>query len=176
MHTEVVPTADVHRALDDLARAVYGPPEERDDPFAPITWAMPETSIIIRRDGHGDLLAHAGILTRTCRYNGESVRVGGLLEVKTHPDVRGRRLGKAVVQRATDLLRDDPEVDFGLLVCLEDLLAYYEPLGWVEFTGDLWVEQPGGPMRFNEVSRVMVLPARATAPTCGVINLQGLPW
>lgn len=176
MRTEVLPTADVACELDELARAVYGPPEERDDPFAPFDWAMPETSIVVRREGRHELLAHAGILSRTCLHNGDDVRVGGLLEVKTHPEVRGQRLGKAVVQRATALLRDDQTIDFGLLVCLEPLLKYYEPLGWVEFSGDLWVAQPDGPLRFNDVSRVMVLPARKPAPAGGVIDLCGRPW
>lgn len=176
MHTEVVRTARVNGELGALAHAVYGPPQQRDDPFAPIDWDMPEISVVVRRDGRNDLLAHAGVLVRECLHNGEPVRIGGLLEVKTHPDVRGHRLGKAVVQRATDLLRDDPALDFALLVCLEDLLAYYEPLGWIEFTGDLWVEQPDGPLRFNEISRVMVLPAGSHAPTDGVIDLQGRPW
>lgn len=176
MHTEVVRTARVNGELGALAHAVYGPPEQRDDPFAPIDWDMPETSVIIRREGRDELLAHAGILTRICLHNGDSVRVGGLLEVKTHPEVRGQHLGKAVVRRATQLLRDDPSIDFGLLVCLEPLLPYYEPLGWVEFTGNLWVDQPDGRLRFNEVSRVMTLPGRLPAPVRGDIDLCGLPW
>lgn len=176
MHTEVVCTARVNGELGALAHAVYGPPEQRDDPFAPIDWDMPEISVVIRRGGQRDLLAHAGVVVRECLHNGEPVRIGGLLEVKTHPEVRGQRLGKAVVDRASRLIRDELATDFGLLVCLEPLLPYYEPFGWVEFQGNLWVAQPDGPLRFNDVSRVMVLPARAPAPADGVIDLQGLPW
>lgn len=179
METEVIASTEwsacdieQFRALE---LAVYGPHEQRDDPFARITWALPEFSVVARQPVDGRIVAHAGILARDCLLNGETVRIGGLGEVKTHPDVRGQRIGRAVVARACELLRDDLSVDFGLLVCGHHLLSYYQQLGWSEFHGELWVEQSEGQVRF-ESGRVMVMPGRQPAPANGVIDLLGLPW
>jgi aminoglycoside 2'-N-acetyltransferase I len=93
----------------------------------------------------------------------------------THPDVRGRGMGRVVMTRAAEFMRGDLEVDFGLLACPDDVLQFYERLGWREFTGSLWVEQPKGRTLFT-MNRVMTLPVLADAPRSGTLDLVGLPW
>lgn len=179
MKTEVIANDDRSeedaRRLSALGLAVYGPQEERDDDFARITWAPTEISVIVRSEDGKSILAHAGALARDGLLDGNPVRIGGVGGVKTHPDVRGQHLGRQVVARATELLRDELGVDFGLLVCEDRLLPYYQQLGWQAFAGELWIDQPQGRVRF-EFNKVMVTPGRLPAPGSGVIDLLGFPW
>lgn len=180
MKTETIGTTslteDDARLLESLDFAAYGPHEQRADAFASVTWAPPAISVLVRREKRGDIVAHAGISIREGLLNRAPVLIGGIGEVKTHPEVRGQRLGKAVVTEAMHQLRDVIQVDFGLLVCLDDVLSYYRQLGWETFDGELWAKQPEGRIRLDTFSNVLVMTGRRPAPSGGVIDLLGLPW
>jgi len=65
-------------------------------------------------------------------------------------------------------------VEFGLLVCEEDVVPFYERLGWQVVEGPLTFDQPGGQATWPAV--VMVLPCGGKAWPEGMIDLCGLPW
>ena len=64
--------------------------------------------------------------------------------------------------------------DFALLFCEPHNFAFYRNLGWHQFTGDVFVEQPQGRIRF-EAMTPFVYDLRL-APRDGTIDLRGLPW
>ena len=66
------------------------------------------------------------------------------------------------------------EADFALLVCEPHNFAFYRGLGWRQFAGDLFCEQPGGRVRFDAMTP-FVFDLRL-APQGGAIDLCGLPW
>ena len=161
--------------LAALNTAVYPPGKNADSPERQVTWAPTEVSVMARMDPEGDIVAHAGVLVRDGLLDDVPVRIGGIGGVKSHPALRARQLGRAVMARAAELLRDDLEVDFGLLVCPAGVIGFYERLGWKVFHGTLLAEQPDGRIEFT-LNQPMVLPARLDPPSTGVIDLQGLPW
>jgi hypothetical protein len=46
-------------------------------------------------------------------------------------------------------LRDKEGADFALLVCEPHNFGFYRRLGWRQFIGDLFAEQPEGRVRFD---------------------------
>lgn len=169
-------TPDDQQKLRKLNQAVYPPENSGDSPEARMTWANTELSIIVRQEPEGDIVAHAGVLARTCLLNGSPALIGGVGGVKSHPDLRVKGLGRAAMTRAVEILRDDLSADFGLLVCPSTALGFYKRLGWNEFSGTLWIEQPDqGRINFT-LNHVMVIPLRTDAPKSGSIDLSGLPW
>lgn len=177
MHISVI--ADGERTETDrqqlraLGEAVYGP-DDQSEPLD-MTWASTEVSVIVRREAGGDIAAHAGILARECLVDDRRMRIGGIGGVKSHPELRGTGLGRAAMTKAQELLQDRLKVDFGLLVCPDHVVPFYQRLGWEEFLGDLWVEQRGGRIRFT-ANDPMVYSIRQDAPRTGTIDLLGLPW
>ena len=67
------------------------------------------------------------------------------------------------------------QVAFGLLVCRDELVAYYSSLGWRLFEGSVLVRQFGETEVFD-YNRVMVGDLTKVAPTGGTIDLEGPPW
>ncbi|MGH8945087.1 MAG: GNAT family N-acetyltransferase [Acidimicrobiia bacterium] len=161
-------------ALRDLSSAVYPPGEADSWPGRAIRWATPEWGVKVI-DDEGRLICYAGLLMRNASHDGLPVRIGGVGGVKTHPLHRGAGHASAAMRQAQRFFAEDGEVDFGLLVCDDSLIPYYERLGWEVFVGDMLTEQPEGTVRFT-FNRVMVLPVARPAPHRGVIDLKGPPW
>ena len=116
-----------------------------------------------------------GISLREARHDERPVRVGGIGSVKTHPAARRRGLAGRGVNRAIEFFRDQPGVEFAVLVCGPHLLAYYGHLGWREFGGRLTVQQRGATVEFT-FNRVMTCGIQAPPPQAGTIDLLGPPW
>ena len=95
--------------------------------------------------------------------------------MKTHPTARRHGFAALGIRRAIEFFREQPAVEFALLVCDPQLLAYYSRLGWREFAGRLHVRQRGAvaELTFN---RVMTFGLSAAGPTAGTIDLRGPPW
>jgi predicted N-acetyltransferase YhbS len=116
-----------------------------------------------------------GVYVREAEYEGRPVRIGGIGNVKTHPEATGRGLATRGIQRAIEFFREQPPVAFALLVCEPPLLGYYARLGWQAFGGQLLVRQHGAVCEYT-FSRVMTHPIESEAPVTGIIDLCGPPW
>lgn len=162
-----------HELLDDLAsmkRAVYPEPPE-SYPETAREWSPPQWGAFVRDEG--ELVSYTGVVMREVVADGSSVLGGGIGGVATHPERRGRGYAPLGMGRALDFMHSSG-VHFALLVCREELVAYYESLGWRRFSGRTLVTQHGEPevFTFNEV---MVGDVVGKAPT-QTIDLQGPPW
>lgn len=167
-------TTDELAAVRSLSLAVYPAAQNADWPGRHLEWAKPEWCVRVL-DDHGGLVTYAGMLLRRAKLNQADVCIGGIGGVMTHPSARGRGYARAALEQAIDFFRDQPSVDFGMLVCEPRLLEYYRSLGWREFTGELLIRQRGELSRFT-FNRVMTLAVRIAAPAIGSIDLEGPPW
>jgi hypothetical protein len=75
---------------------------------------------------------------------------------------------------AHEFMRDELQVDLGLLVCGRALVPYYEHLGWRLVKDRLLYDQPAGKQLFHD--KVMILPIHAGQIPEGDIDIQGPPW
>ena len=165
---------DERAVLQALTAAVYPPDVVAVSPGRHFRWASPAYSVLVFTP-EGELVSHVGLVIRTGTLDGAAVTIGGVGSVKTHPRAQGRGYASAGLRRAATVLHDDHRVAFSLLVCQEHLLAFYNRLGWLPFSGRLIVEQPTGPTVFT-INRPMVLAGLSAAPQDGMIDLKGLPW
>jgi predicted GNAT family N-acyltransferase len=165
---------DEQSALDALRMAAYPPDTSALWPGRNREWAGPTyRALVWNRDGR--LAAHAGLVLRDALANGQPVHVGGIGGVVTHPDMRRQGMAAAAMNGAVEYFRQLGDVDFVLLVCESQLLAYYASLGWQQFTGRLIVRQWGEPEDFT-FNWVMTYPLRSSVASEDVIDLLGPPW
>lgn len=162
------------QATAALSEAVY-PPETRDRrPSERIVWA--ETHwVVLLTDPAGSLISMAGLLARQARHDDKPVRIGGLGNVKTHPEARRQGYAEAVVHEARRFLQEHGGLDFALLFCRAHNVPFYRKRGWQTFRGNVLVEQPQGTVRFTAYE-VMCQDLDHPAPEAGTIDLCGQPW
>lgn len=176
MHLDLKAVADLTAAEQDARRAltlaVY-PPGAASTAGEELTWASPQWAVLA---WEGDqLVAHVGIVVRDATLDGQSVKIGGIGSVKTHPAARGRGYAGQAIGQAAAFFAAESALAFALLVCRAPLVPFYGKLGWQPFGGTLLVEQPGGTVPFT-ANEVLTLPVHASAPQAGILDLRGLPW
>ena len=60
------------------------------------------------------------------------------------------------MERAATFMRGDLGADFGLLLCADDVVPFYESLGWRITPGPTLCHEPSGRVEYEE--RTMILP------------------
>jgi GNAT superfamily N-acetyltransferase len=76
------------------------------------------------------LISYAAVIWITLEFEGEHYRCYGLTGVMTYPHFRGRGYGGQVVAAATDIIRQDPAADMGLLWTAENNAGFYAKYSW----------------------------------------------
>jgi len=143
-----------------------------DAPERDFEWSEPDWCVLVWADGQ--VVSQLAIAERTCLVAGQPVKLGGVGGVIALPDWRGRGFTSRAMRRAAAFMCQELGVEFGLLVCEEDVVAFYERLGWQVVEGPLTFDQPGGKATWPAVA--MVLPCGEKAWPTGTIDLCGRPW
>ena len=119
------------------------------------------------------LVCHVGLFARSARWNDKDVTIGGIGGVGTHPDRRGRGFAAAACGPRRNVLRASTRIS-PCLFCEPHNHAFYRYLGWHQFEGEVFVEQPQGRIRFDLMAAFVY--DLKLAPRGGTIDLRGLPW
>ena len=167
-------TAADQAGIATLAEAVFPPGIPDDSPGSRLEWEPPQWCVRVRDRG-GATLSYVGLFHREAMLNGRPVRIGGIGNVKTHPQARNRGLAAVAIGRAIQFFHDPPGLDFALLVCRLALMPYYGRFGFQPFEGTMLIRQKGETCEFT-ADKPMTLALRDDAPLTGVIDLCGLPW
>lgn len=136
------------------------------------SWRPKERHIVVEAEGRA--ISHVGLLLDTVRAGEESVEVAGVGAVVTVPEVQGKGYSQLAMRRALSVARDEMEVDFGMLFCLERLVPFYAKQGWRLVEDECVVEQGCERVRFP--FRVMVFQLGEREWPAGRIETSGLPW
>ena len=152
-----------------------------DELGSDLRWAEAQASdLLIRLWADGDLRACAWVTRRTIAVGGRETRVAGVRGVMTDPAYRRRGYGRAVMERAHELIRSFPDCEFGLLFSSVMAVPFYEALGWRRVAGPVMCDQPDGPLdytgRFPQAPIMALMRDRASPPPQGAIDALGLPW
>ena len=121
-----------------------------------------------------EIVSHVEIVDRMAMAGGIPVRLGGIGGVSTLKAWRKHGLAEAALKVAGEHLRQPLAVDFGLLICGEALVHYYNKFGWKLTAKQMWIEQPKGRVLFDAL--IMILPVCKTEWPRGEIDLCGRPW
>ena len=141
--------------------------------WAHVVWANAEERVLVWND-RGELVCHVGCYLRSAKLDDSDVTVGGIGGVITRQDARRCGYASAAIGTALAAMRGNGGADFALLVCEPHNFAFYRGLGWRQFAGALFCEQPSGRVRFDAMTP-FVFDLRL-APQGGAIDLRGLPW
>jgi predicted acetyltransferase len=156
-----------------LFAAVWPPEVRATFSWAHVVWANAEQRVLVWNDA-GELVCHVGLYVRRARWGDDPIKIGGVGGVITREDARRRGYASAAMRVAVAEFKENGDADFGLLVCEPHNFTFYRRLGWRQFAGDVFAEQPQGRVRFD-VMTPFVFDLRL-APQGGALDLCGLPW
>jgi GNAT superfamily N-acetyltransferase len=151
---------------------VYPPENPITAVWRAVQWASAEQRMIALQDG--EPVSHVGLYIREGLAKGREVRIAGIGGVMTHPAHQGKGHAKRLLKLADEKARER-NADFGLLVCEEKNIPFYESLGWRRFGGHMIHQQHGKSVNWT-LSPMMVCDLAKAAPRGGMIDLRGMPW
>jgi aminoglycoside 2'-N-acetyltransferase I len=135
-------------------------------------WRPKEVHFFVEDDGH--VVSHVGILEATVQAGEREVRVGGIGGVVSVPEAQGRGHIHTAMRRAAEFMRDELQVEFGMLFCLPGLVPFYARQGWQLLDEIVQFQQPSGPV--ISPFRSMVLSWDGCEWPAGKVDVRGLPW
>jgi aminoglycoside 2'-N-acetyltransferase I len=158
-------------------------PEEQDEVYRLLsvvyeadistwTWSQDDWRVWVQVDHR--IVAHVAITERTCLVNRQPVKVGGIGGVGTHPDWRKQGLASLAMQKTADFLVHQLKADFGVLFCANEMVPYYQRLGWRMIDSPVYFEEEGEKMLCD--CPVMYLPGTQPYWPWGEVEIGGRLW
>lgn len=164
----------LQKLFDDEYMSDYGP----WNPDAPYGYSPADFHVLgFRRTV---LAAHVGFQRRVITVGGYDVSVAGTGGVLVDERSRGTGLGSRVMRQAQQVMRDEARVGFGFLGCRQEVVPFYESVGWTHVHATEQcvsrldqtsvIVSVGGPNLICSAMR------EASEWPQGDIDLRGTPW
>ena len=159
--------------LEEDRRRLYGWGEDIFNLAAyDLEWRPKDQHVFVAVDNL--VISHVGLLRHSVRVGGRPVIVGGVGGVVTVPDMHRQGYAQRALRYAESFMCQEMGVEFGLLFCREQLVSFYQRLGWRSVEEPVEFDQPSGKM--VSPFTVMVLPCSGQAWPAGTTYLESLPW
>lgn len=138
----------------------------------PIEWAQPE--YYVRAAYDSETIGRVGILKRKISVNKHSLNVAGITGLITRSEYRRNGIASRMLKKTAEFISNDLNIDFGLLLCRDEVASFYEKLGWKIVNGPTSFYQPQGKMMFPKLTMIFTY-GQEQWPK-GEMDLCGLPW
>ena len=134
-------------------------------------WATPDWTVI---SYVGDNIAcFYNIVLRKVTFDDTIFLVGGVNNVITSPEYRGRGLASRILSETEPFIFERLMCQFGLLLCSDELIPFYERLQWYRVNCPVHFQQLDGTHVWNANA---MLRHKRDVLTPETIDLNGLPW
>jgi aminoglycoside 2'-N-acetyltransferase I len=137
-----------------------------------LKWRPKDLHLFLDVDGRP--VSHVGLLQHTIEVGGRPLKVCGVGGVVTARFAQGKGYGSHAMRSAEALMSEQWGVDFGVLFCRDELVPFYERLGWQLVKESVEIEQPSGPVASPMI--VMALACKQSAWPAGPVKLNSFPW
>jgi aminoglycoside 2'-N-acetyltransferase I len=141
---------------DDLATAQALVRSAFGSSFRAHDWLHAVDGVHIRLVEDGVLLAHAAVVSRTLRHDGEVFDAGYVEAVAVRDDQQGRGLGRAVMDHAESVIHTRHQI--GALNAVESAARFYLGRGWRPWHGPTRADTPDGVIdTYDAADRIFLL-------------------
>lgn len=138
-----------------LVRAAFG------DSFRTHDWLHGADGVHVLLTEAGQVLAHASVVTRTLRHDGETFTTGYVESVAVRNDQQGRGLGRVVMDHAEAIIRAEHQL--GALNAVDTAAPFYAARGWRPWAGHTQADTPHGVVdTYDPDDRIFVLPVASS--------------
>ena len=166
-------TPELDEQIDRLDHLAFHNESDHDDPeFNSIQWSSHDW-VVLSWLGE-TLVSQLFLIDREILVGSASLRVAGVGGVATHPDYQHRGFGSQVQKASAQFMQKGMKVPFGLLICADETIPFYEKSGWKWVAPEMFFTQDNQPRRLE--TAVMILPLSSAPWPTGNIDLCGLPW
>lgn len=161
--------ASLRLQIEACTKEEFGPIEA----IQQYVWSKPTWTVIVKEGAALGSFLH--IVERTILLDDKPTLVAGINNVITPPPFRGKGYATDALSEAQDMMFRRLKVQYGLVLCPEAMVPYYEKLGWYKVDCPVYFQQPDNKRHLWKYS-AMLLPADGNLVQPSSIDLQGYPW
>lgn len=177
MSTKVVSKVYSYCKLDAQTRDFITNEINREFGGIPIvqnySWTEPQWTVLLVNEDN-DVVTFYNIIERICRFDEVPIKVVGINNLITPLKFRGLGYGSQIMETFGKLLFDELNAEYGLLLCADDLISFYDRFSWYNTESIVRFDQPDGKKIWQ--ANVMLLTRQRTKLYPQEIDLCGLPW
>lgn len=133
-------------------------------------WAEPNWTLVALRGE--SLVGSVHLVERKATFDQRPILLAGIHNLIVEPGERNNGVGARLMKEAITFAFEKRGVEALLLFCADQLVSFYERMGFLKVTCAVWIEQPMGKKRWE--SNCLVL-SRLPPPQIE-IDLCGLPF
>lgn len=134
-------------------------------------WATPDWTII--NYTNKEIVTFYNIVERVVSIDGKELKAAGINNVITPINHRGNGFSSMTLIETESFLFDKLNADLGLLLCADNLVPFYQRLGWYKVNCDVYFDQPTG-KKIWSANTMLLYKSSNISPK--KIDLNGLPW
>ncbi|MGB3681819.1 MAG: GNAT family N-acetyltransferase [Rubrobacteraceae bacterium] len=166
-----------HAAISALLRTAF---PEHAEKFRVVSWypGRPEHRLWLEKP-NGAIVVHLYFERRLIGVGDREVLIAGVGGVATHPKQQGKGLGRLLMGELCRILTTKTPVEFGYLGCREEVVGFYEQVGWHRIYQKVRELDPQSGEWTVSKDPTLILPATASLadwPRDGQIDLRGVWW
>ncbi|MDY8136231.1 GNAT family N-acetyltransferase [Aquimarina sp. 2201CG5-10] len=134
-------------------------------------WAIPDWTIIYYENEQ--IATFYNIVLREILIDNKKYKTAGINNVITPKEFRGKGYASKALSTTEYLIFKDLKCDLGVLLCADDLIAFYQRLNWYKVNCPVYFKQSSGE-RLWKANTMFLSTSKKINPK--EINLNGLPW
>ena len=134
-------------------------------------WATPDWTILYYENGL--IATFYNIVETKIIIDGNEFKVGGVNNVITPIEFRGKGYATKILKQAERLIFEDLNCDLGALLCADNLVPFYQRLNWYKVDCPVYFNQSSG-IKLWQSNTMLLTKKQKINPK--KIELNGLPW
>lgn len=134
-------------------------------------WATPDWTII--QFVNDEIATFYNIVIREIIIDGEKIKVGGINNVITPKEFRGKGYASKTLSETEYLIFNDLTCELGVLLCADNLIPFYERLNWYKVDCTVYFAQSTG-QKIWKANTMFLSRNKKLSPS--KIDLNGAPW
>ena len=136
-----------------------------------IKWASPDWTIFSEKND--ELVSFYNIVLRDVAFDQSEFKIAGISNVITPNKHRKNGYASKMLTDSEAFIFNEISANYGLLLCADPMVPFYERLGWYLVESDVYFNQSGGKQLWESNARILSDSANIYPE---VIDLNGLPW
>ncbi|WP_106144570.1 GNAT family N-acetyltransferase [Flagellimonas meridianipacifica] len=134
-------------------------------------WATPDWTVILYQNN--EIATFYNIIDRKIIINDIEVKIAGVNNVITPKKYRGNGYASKALRETKDFVFNELNSKFGVLLCAEALIPFYEQLDWYKVNCPVYFEQSDGKKLWKANTMLLTKKNKLNPKK---IDLNGLPW
>lgn len=134
-------------------------------------WATPDWTITYFEDE--EIATFYNIMERMVLIDDEGFKAAGINNVITRKKFRGRGYASKMLKCTVNFIFEELNSDLGILLCADELIAFYERLNWYKVECPVYFDQPDD-IKLWDANTMLLSKEKRLNPN--KIDLNGLPW